>query len=336
MTKIGIFGGSFNPVHMGHVQSIVDVANKCELEKVIVVPAYQNPLKSPIDGPNPEQRLEMLNIAFDEYSDLVSISDIELQRKGKSYTVDTIAEFAKDYKPEQLHLILGIDSFNQFDQWKDFEKILSMTNLIVTTRPGNSLPFSIDEIPEGLRPHIEIFDRHYTELKSGRNIQFVKITDVNVSASDLRKKIRNDLKVDKYLSYQVEEYIKTNKIYAPLGSKIPDFEAFTKFCAKSLLEKKVINLRAFDLQDRNYISDFAIVASGSNTRQTAALAEKLMQDVKEEFGVYPIGSEGLGEGRWVLVDYGALIVHIFYDFVRNEYQLESLWPQAKEFKFEQN
>lgn len=334
MTKIGIFGGSFNPVHMGHLQSIVDVSNKCELQKVIVVPAYQNPLKAPIDGPNPEQRMEMLNIAFREYTDLISVSDIELQRKGKSYTVDTIKEFAKTYKAEELHLILGIDSFNQFDQWKDYEQILKMCNLIVTSRPGNNLPFSLDELPEALRSEVEIFDRHYTELKSGRNIQFVKVTDVNVSASDLRKKIRNSMKVDKYLNFEVEEYLKNNKIYASLGSKIPDFEAFTKFCATSLLEKKVINLRAFDLQDRSYISDFVIVASGTNTRQTSALAEKLMQDVKDEFGVYPLSAEGLGEGRWVLVDYGALIIHIFYDFVRNEYQLESLWPEAKEYRFE--
>ena len=109
-----------------------------------------------------------------------------------------------------------------------------------------------------------------------------------------------------------------------------DYEKFTHFCAEFLNSKKAINTRAFDLRDLVAPTEFSLIASGTSTRHAASLAENLIQAVKEEYGVYPQSLEGLGEGRWVLVDYGSLIVHVFYDFARQEYQLEQLWKQGKE------
>ena len=86
--------------------------------------------------------------------------------------------------------------------------------------------------------------------------------------------------------------------------------------------------KRFDLRKLSAPSEFSLICSGTSTRQTVALAESLVRFVKEEYGVLPISFEGAEEGRWVLVDYGALIVHVFYDYVRNEYRLEELWKQG--------
>lgn len=75
-------------------------------------------------------------------------------------------------------------------------------------------------------------------------------------------------------------------------------------------------------------SEYAVIASGTSTRHAAAMAENVVMAVKEEYNVHPQSVEGIDEGRWVLVDYGSLIVHIFYDFVRQEYSLENLWRQG--------
>lgn len=335
LTKIGIFGGSFNPPHLGHVNAVTTVVKKIGLDKVFIVPTNQNPLKSPIEGASSEDRLEMARLAFESYGDQYIMDDRELQRKGKSYTYETILEFRKTYSADALHFIVGMDAFETLGSWKEYEKLLENTNIVVVTRPGSEMPHSQDELPEKIQPLVAAFDFNYVELKSGRNIQFVKLNDIDISGSDLRKKIRAQRNTEKFLPLAVENYIKERKLYQALGSKVGDYEKFTKFCIDFLSSKKAINIRAFDLRELQAPSEFTIVTSGTSTRHAVSLAENLIQAVKEEYGVYPQSLEGSGEGRWVLADYGSLIVHVFYDFVRNEYQLENLWKQGKEIQIKQ-
>ncbi len=332
MNKLGIFGGSFNPLHLGHINSVVNVAEKMSLDKIIVVPAYQNPLKEPIEGPSPEQRLKMAQIGFEEYKDFVEVDSIEIERQGKSYTVDTIQKYIDEYSKDSIFLILGIDTFYSFDNWKDFDQILNMVNLIVTSRPGNQLPFSVSDFPKGLQPYVAAFDRRFIQLTTGMSIEFIRIEDIDISATELRKKIRNGLKVEKFLTYEVESFIQQEELYKPLGAKIDDYEGFTSFCAQFLNERGAIGLRAFDLKDVESPSDYTMIASGTSTKHAGSLAQTLIQEVKSEYAVLPISVEGINEGRWCLLDYGALIIHIFYDFVRQEYGLETLWREGKELK----
>lgn len=332
--KIGIFGGSFNPPHLGHVNAVTTVVKKIGLDRVHIIPAYQNPLKRPIEGATAEDRLAMVELAFETYGANYIIDDREVTRKGKSFTVDTVFEFRKDHEAESLYLILGLDAFEGFGSWKDYNKILENTNLVVVTRPGCHIPHSIEELPEAIKPLVAAFDFNFAELNSGRNIQFVSLNDIEISGAELRKKIRANRNTEKFLPLSVENYIKEKNLYKPIGSKVGDYEKFTRFCIDFLLGKKSINIRAFDLRAMQAPSEFTLVTSGTSTRHTVSLAENLIQAVKEEYGVYPQSLEGIEEGRWVLVDYGSLIVHFFYDFVRNEYQLENLWKEGKELKIQ--
>lgn len=327
--RIGLFGGSFNPLHVGHINAISTVHNRLALQKIVVVPAAQNPLKPPIEGPTDEQRLQMLKIGMSELP-FVEIDEQELRRGGPSYTVETIESYAKTVAPENLFLIVGMDQFEDFDKWKDYEKILSLANLVVVSRPNHAMPFSVEDLPTGVRKLVAAFDRQYIALTTERAIEFVRLQDQDVSATEVRKRLRSGRNVDRHLSIPVEEYIREQGLYAPLGPKIGDFEAFTRFCAKALYDKKGINVRGFDLRNVEGPTEFTLIASGTSTRHASSLAESVVKAVKEEYGVLPQAVEGVSEGRWVVVDYGALIVHVFYDFVRQEYRLEDLWKQGRD------
>lgn len=329
--RVGIFGGTFNPLHMGHINCVTTARSRLNLDKVVVVPAAQNPNKPPVEGPTSEQRLEMVKLGFQEYA-YVQIDDQELRRGGPSYTIQTIESYSKIVPPENLYLIIGLDQFEEFDKWKDFERILTLANLAVVTRPNYTLPFSEEDLPQGLRKLVAAFDRQFIALTTGRSIEFLRAQDVDVSATDVRKRLRTGRNVDRHISIPVEEYIREHGLYGPLGPRIGDYEAFTKFCAQALFSKKGINVRAFDLRGVDAASEFTLIASGTSTRHTSALAEAVTRAVKDEFNVFPQSIEGLNEGRWVVLDYGSLIIHVFYDFVRQEYRLEELWKEGRDME----
>lgn len=332
--KLGIFGGSFNPPHVGHINALETVRRKIGLDKVVIIPNAQSPLKKPVEGPTPQQRLEMLNKAIEGYEKHYSIDDQEIKRGGLSYTIDTINALRKQYKAEELFLIVGADHLETFDKWKDYKSLLNESNLVVTTRPGYDFPHSADELPEYLKDLTNEIEFNFIDLKSGRTIQFVSLNDVEISSTELRKKLRTGRPVSKFLPLGVESYIKENGIYRDKGLKVKDYAQFTKFCAQVLNDKKAINVFGYDLTKMSSPSEFTLVASGTSTRHAVSLAESLTQAVKEEFNLLPQSVEGTNEGRWVVVDFGSLIIHLFYDFVRQEYSLENLWKDASRMKLD--
>lgn len=328
--RIGVFGGTFNPLHLGHIQSVRTVKSRLGLDRIHVIPAAQNPKKPRTEGPKDEERLEMCRVGFASEADYVVVDDREIKRGGLSYSVTTLESFAKEVETGDLHLVIGMDQFEELDRWHRVDRIVELANIVVVSRPGHSFPHSVSEFPEGLRPLVEDFEKGFGTFASGRHIEFVRMNEVDVSASDVRRRLRTGRSVEKYLTIEVEEFIKNHHLYDPIGPKIGDFEPFAKFCAEALFAKKGLSVRAFDLRPTTAPSEFALIASGTSTRHTAALAESVLDAVKDEFNVFPQSVEGISEGRWVLLDYGSLIVHVFYDFVRQEYRLEELWDGARE------
>lgn len=332
----GIFGGTFNPFHNAHLDVFTTAQKKAELDRVTILLAKQNPLKSDVEIVPAHHRLKMLEIALQDYNGMVGIDDREIHREGVSYTIDSVKEIAQEQPDADLYLILGMDTFETFDKWKDFEELLTYCHLVVASRPGIVRPFSVDEMPKGLKPLISAFDGRCAVLETGKSIEFINIGNLPFSSTEVRKKLKTGQNVDKFLDIRVEEYINEHNLYAPVGPRIGDYHKFTLFCAEHLNAKKAINVKAFQLPEHSTLADFSIVASGTSTRQASALAEILSKAVKSEFGVTPISVEGMAEGRWVVLDYGALIVHIFYDYLRQQYNLEELWSEGKELPLSSN
>lgn len=327
MIRRGVFGGNFDPFHYGHLNSMLAVAERYGFDEVRVVPAAQSPLRVQTQGSTPEQRLDMLKRGVRDDADMIHIDTRELERGGVSYTIDTLESYMAESADLSLFLIIGMDQFAKFDQWKNFDRILSIADLVVTTRPGMELPYSLDEFPLGVRALVADHDRHQALLKSGKTIYFMQLEDVDASGTEIRKKIRFGQSVSTLVPPGVEEYIREHKLYESVQRNIGDFQKFTEYCANLLNEKGGINVQTFDLRDRSAPTESTLIASGTSTRHATALAEHLIREVKKEYGVWPENLEGAGEGRWVVVDYGALIVHVFYDYVRQEYRLEQLWSK---------
>lgn len=134
MERIGIFGGTFNPPHIGHIQAAAQAAQALNLSRVLLVPDRIAPHKQiPVGSPTPEQRLEMLRIAVADCPQL-QVSDIELCREGVSYTVETVMTFRKLYPHSELVLLVGTDMFLCFENWKSAQKILKNATLGVFCR----------------------------------------------------------------------------------------------------------------------------------------------------------------------------------------------------------
>ncbi|MBX3017120.1 MAG: nicotinate (nicotinamide) nucleotide adenylyltransferase [Bdellovibrionaceae bacterium] len=332
--KIGILGGSFNPPHFGHLNVARTVKEKAGLNELRVIPSAKNPLKKKIDGPSAEERLDLTRIAFSDLGAGYVVDDREVKRGKTSYTIQTLEELKAEHPNDELSLVIGMDLLNELEEWKDWKKILDIANLVVCSRPGFELPRTQEDLPEFLQPLITDQDFNFFTLKSGKELQFLQLKDVEVSATDLRKWLRSGRSVEKYLPLGVELKIKNSGLYAPLKEKIGDYEEFAKFVANVLFERKAIGVRGFDLRPMTAPSEFAVICSATSTRHATALAEAVADAVKTEFNVYPQSLEGADEGRWVLVDYGSLIVHVFYDYIRQEYSLENLWAQGKDLKLQ--
>lgn len=324
--RVGLFGGNFDPFHYGHLNSMLDVAEHFGLDKVMAVPANVSPLRVQTQGSTAEQRVGMVRRGIEGSEDLIEVDTREIDRQGVSYTIDTIESYLGEENPH-LFLIIGMDQFTKFDQWKSFDKILSLADLIVTSRPGMELPRDVEDWPAGVRPLVSDFDSQQALLKSGRTVYFYQLEDVDASGTEIRRKLRLGQDVRPLLPLGVQEYIAENKLYESVQRNIGDFEKFTQFCSGILNDKGGINVQVYDLRDRQAAAEFTLICSGTSTRHTSALAQHLTREVKKEYGVWPEGLEGANEGRWIVIDYGALMVHVFYDYVRQEYRLEELWTK---------
>jgi nicotinate-nucleotide adenylyltransferase len=175
VTKIGLFGGSFNPPHIGHLIVAEEVFYALRLAKVLFIPTNIPPHKR-CEIP-PELRYEMTCIAISG-NPRFDITDIELKRGGTSYTVDTLRDLHGQFRETDFYLLVGADEFAQIETWKEPETVLSLAHLVVMLRPGHDLT----EVSHQFRdrcttievPLIEISSTYVRELvKQGRNMEYV-------------------------------------------------------------------------------------------------------------------------------------------------------------------
>ena len=136
---IGLFGGTFNPVHIGHLRAALEVKEGFGLDEVVLIPAALPPHKVPGDVAAAADRLHMLNLALEDDSG-IRISDVELKRAGPSYTIDTVEHFKQVLSVQShVYLIMGMDAFLEFDSWKSFDELLRRIPFVIISRPKSGL-----------------------------------------------------------------------------------------------------------------------------------------------------------------------------------------------------
>lgn len=196
MSKVGILGGSFNPIHLGHLIVANWVLEEFSLDKIIFIPCFIQPLKSNKDFAEPIHRLEMIRLAIYDHSKF-EVSDFEIHKRKKSYTIDTLRYFKRFYN--NLYFIIGADNLKEFHRWKDPDEILKISKLIVVNRGGYNV-----RIPKKLR-RVEIYQ--------------CKIPAIEISSTNIRTRIKQNLSIKYLVPDSVEKYIDQNNLYKKLEDK---------------------------------------------------------------------------------------------------------------------
>lgn len=140
--KIGILGGTFNPIHIGHLILAEEAREKLGLDKIIFVPAYLPPHKDTMNIAPAKVRLDLVKLAIAGNKSF-GVSDLEIRRDGRSYTIDTLKELKKAYPQDELYFIIGSDLLKYLEEWKDLDEIIKMIKFIAATRPG----YPLEKIP---------------------------------------------------------------------------------------------------------------------------------------------------------------------------------------------
>ena len=186
--KIGILGGTFNPIHIGHLILAEEAREKLKLDKIIFVPAYLPPHKENSEIMDARHRYRMVKLAI-KTNRYFLVSGIEIKRDGRSYTIDTLKEFKKIYPGDELYFIIGSDLLKYLEDWKDLDEIIKMVKFIAATRPG----YPLEKIPV--------------------YIATIPIRAVDISGFEIRKAISENKSFRYLVPEAVFNYINKCKLY---------------------------------------------------------------------------------------------------------------------------
>ena len=221
MERIGLYGGTFNPIHFGHLRTAWEIKEVFALKKVVFIPAALPPHKQPKHLENAQDRLEMIRLAISSQPDF-SISDIELQRSGPSYTIDTIHHFkSADYRDTQLFFIIGSDAFLEINTWKSYKDLLTQIPFIVMVRPDmvtNDINHQLEKINQFLVSKISpryVFNPRESRYDHPeiRPIYVHQVTPLNISSTKIREIIKTGKSIQFLVPGDVLKYIENKGLY---------------------------------------------------------------------------------------------------------------------------
>jgi nicotinate-nucleotide adenylyltransferase len=218
--KIGLFGGTFNPIHRGHLAIAKDVLAALSLDKILFIPTGHPPHKADREVIPAEHRLEMVRLAV-RGRPAFEVSDLEVLRSGKSYTIQTVEDLRKDVSDgRHWYLIMGLDAFLDFPKWREPDRLASLCHLVVVSRPGLTFrglaghPFVKEADPGELdRLDGRRLDRYELELTSATRLILLCVSDWDISATEIRNHLSGKNRKTDLLPEAVESYIMKHRLY---------------------------------------------------------------------------------------------------------------------------
>lgn len=212
--KIGLLGGTFNPVHNAHLRIAAEALRACALERVLLIPAADPPHK-PLAGEVPfAVRCRMVELAIREMP-AFGLCTIEGERPGKSYSIETIAELRRRCPADELHFIIGGDSFLEIGLWYRYEDIFAACNLIVVQRPGSDAADPLAALPDAVRGRFtHDVDARRLRHSGGTTVQFVAGEPLDISSTEIRRRACLGQPIDDLVPPAVAAYITQQRIYS--------------------------------------------------------------------------------------------------------------------------
>jgi len=200
---IGIYGGSFDPIHLGHLKTATTLKTELQLDHLFLLPCCEPVHKDGLKYPS-NDRLKMLNLALEKFSTL-EIDSREILRGGGSYMIDTLHELKQIYRDEPICLIIGMDSFLKIKTWKDWQEFSKLVHLVILERQGfNIIDSSLDSFHNTK-------DVNQLRLESNGLLYFSNCPQINISSSDIRGRIATNQNLDDLLPKSVINYLRLHE-----------------------------------------------------------------------------------------------------------------------------
>lgn len=210
-------GGTFNPIHYGHLRPAEEIRERLRLDKVLFIPSARPPHKDS-EIIDPHHRLEMVRLAI-KSNPAFDVSPIEVMRKGKSYSVKTLEELLESYGAE-LFFLLGIDAFLEIPTWREADRLFTLTNFVIILRP----PYTFQSLSQS--PYLKSLTRtvlieldqglrqsYRRSFQNGKFIFFERVNSMEISSTYIRKNIKAGKSIKYLLPVSVESYIMANRLY---------------------------------------------------------------------------------------------------------------------------
>ena len=285
-----IFGGSFDPPHLGHKEIVLKALEVEGVERIIIIPTFLNPFKSGFHL-SPRERFELLEEMFEDFEDVL-VDDFEIKQNRPVFTIETVEALKKRYNIKSI--IIGADNLKSIQKWRDFEKLNSNFSWIVATRDGESLKnLKLLRDYEVITVNIPVSS---TKIRAGEGFEFVD------------EKIRNTVK----------------KLYKK-GARLTR-EEIVENIIRVLDSKKGEDIEVINLEDVDYIAQEVVVASSMGGKHTSSLLDNLKRELKP-MGVEFFGEDESDE--WIVVDMGEVMVHLMTPAYRQRYSIEEFLSQLK-------
>lgn len=212
--RVGVLGGTFNPIHFGHLRAAEEAREAAGLDKVIFMPTFLTPHKADEVTTPAKARYEMIRLAIsgDKYFE---VSDIEIKRGGVSYTIDTVKELIKTGgKGTEVNLIVGADAFNDISSWCDFEALFTLASFIIVGRPGFPAKKPGEALP------VELAGRFWYDVATGaymnyhgNSLIYISAVPLDISSSDVRRRVKEGSSIRYLVPDDVERYVSKMHLY---------------------------------------------------------------------------------------------------------------------------
>jgi nicotinate-nucleotide adenylyltransferase len=222
--RIGIMGGTFDPIHLGHLRAAEEIYWAFGLDRIIFVPAARPPHKEEVVAASAMHRYEMVSLAT-VFTPYFTVSPIELQREGKSYSVETVREFQRLSGPDtNLYFVVGVDAFLEMSEWREAKELLTLARVIVTARPG----WRLDEVEHLLAPEqrrllghptfrylkvSEVDPERVEEAPAPRQVLLVEVVSLDIASREIRQLVEEGRSIRHLVPDTVAAYMAKNRLY---------------------------------------------------------------------------------------------------------------------------